>query len=340
MASSMATRTSVCVVCDLQHQTTQSAYWCIQCEEPLCAACEDHHSLLKATRNHKTISIADFKLLSAAVTDIEQHCIYHNEMYQLYCNKHESPICNKCVKDHGKCGEILSLDELVKDIKTSEFYVELEQSLNDISSYINVIRKNREVNIESITDQKKNIAAEVSLLKKQVIQHVNKLEEEFIKELNQIEFECCDPIHLVVLSLQDKEKEIHQIRSDIQNTTKYASDLQAFLSMKENQAKIIEFEKQLQLSIENKDHENINIESSIDTTIQDILTVDRFGSIKVQISPSYNIDLNRKKYRQAQTTIPKAVKLTNDVESKHAEFKRELNEIYEDFMSELTKLTT
>lgn len=107
-------------------------------------------------------------------------------MYQLYCVKHGSPIRNTCVKDHGKCGEILLPNEIVRDIKTLESFVDLEQSLDDLFTNINLIRKDRESNIESIKDQKKKIAAEVCYLKKQVIQHLNKMEEEFIKELDQI----------------------------------------------------------------------------------------------------------------------------------------------------------
>lgn len=86
----MATSTSVCAVCDRQHQTSQATHWCIECEEPLCAACTEYHHVLKPTRNHKTIPILDYQLLPAVVTDIKQHCDYHNEKYQLYCIKLES----------------------------------------------------------------------------------------------------------------------------------------------------------------------------------------------------------------------------------------------------------
>ncbi|VDI53646.1 Hypothetical predicted protein [Mytilus galloprovincialis] len=149
MASEITKRTPECVVCALQHHTTQSSHWCIECEEPLCAAFKQHHTVLKATRNHKTIPIFDYLSLPTAVTDIKQHCIYHNEKYQLYCVKHESPICNNYVKDHGKCGEILPLDELVKDVKTSESVVDPEQSLDDISTNINIILKDRESYIKT-----------------------------------------------------------------------------------------------------------------------------------------------------------------------------------------------
>ncbi|XP_052065267.1 uncharacterized protein LOC127705047 isoform X1 [Mytilus californianus] len=313
MASSMATCTPVCAVCDLRHQTSTSTHWCIQCEEPLCSGCREHHNVSKATGNHQTIFISDYQLLPAVVTDIKHHCVYHSEMYQLYCINHDSPICNKCVKDHGNCGKIVSLDDRVRDIKTSESFIDLEQNIEDLLTYINLIRKDRESDIDSITDQKKKISAQVCHLKKQVIQHINKLEEEFIKELNQIEFTCCDTVRSIVSSLQDQTKKINQMKSEIKNTKKYASDLQAFLCMREIQAKTTEYEKHLQSSIENKNHNKINIESATNTKIQDILMVDQFGFIEVKKSQSTDINLNRRKERQAQMMIPKEVVLINNV---------------------------
>ncbi|CAC5401315.1 TRIM2_3 [Mytilus coruscus] len=108
------------------------------------------------------------------------------------------------------------------------------------------------------------------------------------------------------------------MKSEIQNTKKYASNLQAFLSMRGIQAKTTEYEKHLQISIENINHEKVYIESAIDTQLQDILTVERFGSIKVKKSPSTKITLKRRKDRQAQIQViaPKAIKV---------EFKRKLD---------------
>ncbi|CAC5401305.1 unnamed protein product [Mytilus coruscus] len=251
--------------------------------------------------------------MRAVVTDIKQNCVYHNEMYQLYCIKHDSPICNTCVKDHGNCGKIVSLGDRVRDIKNSESFIDLQQNLEDLYTYINLIRKDRESNIESITDQKKKIVAQVCHLKKQVIQHVNKLEEEFIKELNQIEFDCYDNVRSIVCSLQDQAKKINQMKSEIKNTKKYATDLQAFLRMRETQANTTEFEKHLQSYIENKNHNKINIESAVNTKIQDILMVDKFCSIEVKKSQSTDINLNRRKERQAQMMIPKEVVIINNV---------------------------
>ncbi|CAC5401316.1 unnamed protein product [Mytilus coruscus] len=182
MASSMATCTSVCAVCDLQHQTSPSTHWCMECDEGLCSDCREYHNVLEANRNHKTIPISDYQLLPTVVIDISQNCADHNETYQLYCIKHDNPICNRCIEDHGKCGEILSLEEAVKDIKTSESFVDLEQSIDDLIDNIIQIREEKESNIEGIKDQKKKKSAEICDVKTKVIQHVEKLGQVFIEK--------------------------------------------------------------------------------------------------------------------------------------------------------------
>lgn len=103
------------------------------------------------------------------------------------------------------------------------------------------------------------IGEQIFQVKKQVSQHVNKLEEEFTKELDQLECDFCDPIRSIVSSLQNKATEINQMKSKIKNTKKYASDIQAFQSMRQIQANITEYEKHLLSSIDDEFHKNINI---------------------------------------------------------------------------------
>lgn len=97
----------------------------------------------------------------------------------------------------------------------------------------------------------------------------------------QIEIECCDPIRSIMSLLQDKATDINQMKSEIQNMKKYSSDLQTFLSMTEIQANTTEYEKHVKSIIENTNCEEISIESAINTKIQDILNVDKFGFMQV-----------------------------------------------------------
>lgn len=137
----MAVNTSVCAVCDLKDITVPSFYWCPDCEEALCSDCSRHHNLSKATRGHKIIPISQYQSLPTFVTDIKQFCIYHNEKYQQYVMTHECPICYKCIKEHGKCNDIVLLDDVVRELKSSELFRDLDQSMLDVFENIVIFSK-------------------------------------------------------------------------------------------------------------------------------------------------------------------------------------------------------
>ncbi|CAG2253509.1 unnamed protein product [Mytilus edulis] len=171
----MATNTLVCSICDLRHITSSSKHWCPECEEALCSDCIEHHSLSRATRSHKTIPISQYQSLPTFVTDIQQFCIYHNEKYQQYCMKHESPICYKCIKEHGKCSEVIPLEDVISEVKSSELFRDLEQRLKDGLGNIKRIQKDREDNFKTFQTQKKKITNEIDYIRMQIIQYLDKL---------------------------------------------------------------------------------------------------------------------------------------------------------------------
>lgn len=309
----MTTDTTVCSVCYRRHLNTLCTNWCVECEDALCSDCKEHHIASKATRIHKIIQISEYKSLPSFVTDINQLCVYHNQKYQLYCVKHECAICNKCTKEHGKCSELISLEEWVTDITTSEKILDLEDSLADLLENFQKIRKDRQFNITRIKDQKETITEELRLLKSQVVQYFEELEKEFIQELEKNTRNCCESISSVISLLNDKEQEIHQMISDIQNIKKYASDLQTFLCMKDIQTKTSENEASLRTLIGNKSLETIIIESTFETKVHDILTIKRFGFINLKNLPSSNIDIYKRKDRQAQIMVPKPETSVNNI---------------------------
>ena len=47
----------LCVICEAQHITKHADHWCPECDEGLCADCENHHKISRGTRNHGIISI-------------------------------------------------------------------------------------------------------------------------------------------------------------------------------------------------------------------------------------------------------------------------------------------
>ncbi|CAG2247767.1 unnamed protein product [Mytilus edulis] len=235
----MATNTSLCAICDLRHLTTSSTHWCPECEEALCFDCKEHHILSKASRGHHIIPISDYNDLPPFIANIELFCTYHNEKYLQYCVKHEVPICYKCIKEHGNCGGLTLLEDLASDVKSSEVFRDMEQTLKDIMVNISRIRENRESNIKTVKDKKKQIIEDVRRLKREINLHLDKLQDNLMKELNKVEAECCEKMKLIVSSLNDQDKEIVQCNVEIENIKTFASDIQAFLGIRDIQKNII-----------------------------------------------------------------------------------------------------
>ncbi|CAG2217376.1 unnamed protein product [Mytilus edulis] len=144
----MATSTTICGPCSERYTTKPSAYWCSDCQEAICDDCQEHHRVFKATRSHELIPIDKYKSLPSFITDIQQSCTNHNEKYQQYCVAHALPICFKCIKEHQKCN-VIPLDEVTNNAKTSGQLQDLETRLVDLLQNIDRIKKDRQANLEN-----------------------------------------------------------------------------------------------------------------------------------------------------------------------------------------------
>lgn len=319
----MASIASVCSMCDRRHLTTLSSDWCLKCDEALCVACSQHHSLSKPVQDHKIISIAQYRSSPFFVPDIQQFCILHKEKYRQYCTKHECPICHKCYREHRKCIDIVPLDNVVSQIKTSESLRDLEQSLDDILQNIKRFRADRDNNVISITRQKNDITMEIDSMKMLINNHLDTLKEDFLKELDKVCHSYSDGIQTTISSLSDQEKEMEHCKNEVTNMKKYATNLQTFHGIRTIQPKVIDNEMRLQTIIENKCLKNINIQFELDYKIHDILTsVRKFGSILIKEIPSNYTNISSKKNQQAQISVPKVMQSINNIS---VEFKHTLN---------------
>ncbi|CAC5382921.1 unnamed protein product [Mytilus coruscus] len=313
----MATNTSVCSICDLRHVTSSSKLWCPECEEALCPECSEYHSLSKGTRSHKTIPISQYQSLPTFVTEIQQFCLYHNEKYQQYCIKHECPICYKCIKEHGNCNEVVPLEDVCSEVKTSELFRDLEQSLKDVLENIKRFQKDKEENFKYFQTQMKDIPIEIDRIKTQIKQHLDKLKKEFLTELEQVHNTNNGRIQSIISSLNDQQNEISNYSTELENIKKYASDLQTFLGMREIQSKVINNERLLKSKMGNKSLFNLNIQLVKDDKIQEILTsVKKFGSILIREIPSANTYMVNKKTGQAQIHVPNKIQSINNISVK------------------------
>ncbi|CAG2213121.1 unnamed protein product [Mytilus edulis] len=184
----MATSSPSCGVCDLRHNTKPSIVWCTECDEGLCTECQEHHSLSKASRNHNVIPINEYQKLPIDVLKITQYCSIHDEKFQIYCQKHECPCCSKCVvESHKLCQDIVNLDDVIQNAKTSNALSEIEETLVEVTENLQKIRHHQQNNQSTLKEKRKEIEKEIKKTRMKINSHLDKLQDDLMKQLYGLE---------------------------------------------------------------------------------------------------------------------------------------------------------
>ena len=300
----MSSSPSVCGICDIRHICKQSELWCSECDEGLCVDCAEHHSLSKASRNHKTIPISEYRKLPLNVLNIREFCNEHDERFQTYCQKHACPCCRICIiESHNECKDIAVLENVVQGVKSSHMFTEIASLIDDMIENVGKIRQSRETNSAAVTEQKHIIVCEIRELRTKVNNHLDKLQADLMKELTEAETTLTEKTRELMVSLDKKEKELIEYQTTIVNIKQYASDLQTFLAMKQIENDVETLETSIHALVNSDSLNQTNLSCKIDTTLQNITTsIDRFGEVDVESKPC-ELTFVRKKDKQAQMMV-------------------------------------
>ncbi|XP_071123284.1 uncharacterized protein [Mytilus edulis] len=184
----MASNWSVCGVCEYRHITKPSVVWCSECDEGLCEECKDHHSISKGSRSHDTVTITEHQKLPNELLQLARSCDKYNEKYVLFCKKHDCPCCKKCVvESHMECKELTDIDDVTRNIKSSNAFADIEQTLSEIAENIIRLRIHRDDNLASIGKKSKKIEGEVLETRARINLYLDKLQDTVLKELTENE---------------------------------------------------------------------------------------------------------------------------------------------------------
>jgi hypothetical protein len=74
-------RNILCAICEAQDITKYADHWCPECDEGLCSDCQNHHNISKSSRSHCVISIENYHQLPSSISEIGNHCKYHDMKY-------------------------------------------------------------------------------------------------------------------------------------------------------------------------------------------------------------------------------------------------------------------
>ena len=315
----MATsRNILCRICEAHHITKYADKFCPECDEGLCSDCENHHKVSNCSRNHGVISMDNYHKLPSSISEIGNHCEYHDMKYTNFCQHHDKPCCPDCIStNHKDCVGLLSIREIIKTSKTSTLIDNIEQSLTDIKYNIDKITKNRQQNLSEIRQQRHIFREQIKQMRVTINSHLDTLEQNILQDLDDTEDKIKSKIDNLLKQLSKNSKTVEGLQSDIIAVKEYASDLQTFLGSKAIEEEVKkEEEEYLKTLSEDGCLQQLNLRYNINTKIKDILsTITTFGSVSIETSPP-SVVIKAIQDKQAQimsVTQHPSVKSINDI---------------------------
>ncbi|XP_063420763.1 uncharacterized protein LOC134705980 [Mytilus trossulus] len=304
---------TLCGVCATQDVFRDAIFWCPECDEGLCTACEMYHRASKSSKKHEVTSVDDYKQLPSSIANIKQYCSDHEEKYQHYCSQHETLCCPLCLtSNHMKC-DFLAIVEVIKTSKISALYDIMEQSIKDMKSNLERITDDREKNLEDIHEQRQRFSTDIKEIRAKINKHLDELEQEIEHNIQAAEQKAISQVDTVLSKISSHSKTIDKLQKNISATKHVATDLQTFLGGKMFEAEVQKEEKFMQSLKEDGDFQQIKLECKIDDHISDILCMTQMGQISITANPpTITVSTNREKHAQQMIpTIPKTINEIN-----------------------------
>ena len=320
----MTSSPSTCGICDVRHISKPSDVWCPECDQGFCIDCTGYHNLSNASRNHSTIPISEYQKLPSFVLEIREFCNEHNERLQLYCKEHGCPCCRICiVENHSECKGLAILENIVKNVKTSHDISETEQIIDEMIENIHKIRQSRENNSGTVTEQKRIIEQEIRELRGNINNHLDKLQEDLLNELTEAEAIVTRRTSALMVSLDEKQKELNEYKTNMVNIKQYASELQTFLALKQIGSDVEAQDTCLHALMNSDSLKQIKISCNINTNLKNLATsIQSFGEVVVESTPC-ELTLIRKKDKQAQIMVADLPPMS--VDNIHLKLKQKVN---------------
>jgi predicted nuclease with TOPRIM domain len=109
-----------------------------------------------------------------------------------------------------------------------------------------------------------------------------------MKVLTEVEQNVTDETHDLMVSLDEKQKELSEYQTNIFNIKKYASDLQTYLSIKQIEKEVETLDTCLQSIVNSDSLSQVSLSYKIDTDLKTITTnIQKFGEVVVESKPCH-----------------------------------------------------
>ncbi|CAC5388343.1 unnamed protein product [Mytilus coruscus] len=214
-------------------------------------------------------------------------------------------ITNFCLDSHSVIHkdfkEILSVEDVVQNAKTSVAFTEIESSLQELRENVILILEDRQKNVSSISTSKEKIESEISAIRKQIDHHLDKMQDHILAELNKAVANSTKQMHSFIASLNKNQSEIDQCIKDAETIKKHATDMKIFLGISHLERVINLTENDLQTWIKGDSFVHTVVSCQFNPSLQNISKeINTFGKTIVDVQPC-ELSLQKKKEGQAQS---------------------------------------
>jgi DNA-binding beta-propeller fold protein YncE len=228
------------------------------------------------------------------------------------------------VENHSDCKNVAILETIIKNVKTSSMFTETEHLIKEMIESIGKMRQNRDTNSSAFKDQKRIIEKEIQELRTKINNHLDKLQKDLMKKLTEADKLVTAETRKLLVSLDEKQKELTEYQTHIDNIKWYASDLQTFLAVKQIEKDVETKDMCLQSLVNSDSLIQAKLSYNIDTGLKTITTrIQKFVDVVVESKPC-ELTFSRKTDKQAQVVVvdlPSPMSLENI----HLTLKQKLN---------------
>ncbi|XP_063420946.1 tripartite motif-containing protein 29-like [Mytilus trossulus] len=264
-----------CGSCGYEDFLKNAKKWFTICEEGFCGECEKYHKSMKVTRNHKMISIEDYR-------QIESISVNHGKKLDLYCKKHDIAVSVVCIhSEHKSCSssDVISIDEAAENAKQSTSLLDLKGSISTTIDNVKHCIKDREIALKNVDQDEQTIRKTITDTRN-LNKYLDELERKLLLDLKSKHENCKSKIIKILHQLRKIEKDVEHLKKQTLQMKRFTSDLQVFLGTRQLNKTISKTIGSLKEEITSCTKKRIEIE--VNNVISSLVKeVKQLGEIKV-----------------------------------------------------------
>ncbi|XP_071160567.1 tripartite motif-containing protein 2-like [Mytilus edulis] len=222
----------LCGPCGYTKENRSAEIWCTVCEEGLCADCEKVHKSIKSSRNHRLISIEDYRQIKDSSVNLD--CQDHDKQLELYCKTHDIAVCLGCIPfHHMTCPDVIPLDQAAKNVKRSVALSDLKDTFSSTLHNLQQIITDCVSAMELLNDQRQDIKNTINDTRARIMKKLDDLQTKLLLELDKKYGNCKSDNDKFLTRLKNCESDLSCWRKQTKQLKSFASEVQLFLGTRQ-----------------------------------------------------------------------------------------------------------